>query len=100
MHHFAHFHFRGSRTTLDLTVLDRELSYGFCTKCNSKAFNTNIETKEPYPTAKKKEKKFSSEFPLKGVYGGSGRFFTFSKDNKGLVTKTLSIFLKLTITVV
>ena len=99
MHRFAHFHFRGSRTTLDLTALDLELSYGFCTKCNSKAFNTNIETKEPYPTAKKK-KNFSSEFPLKGVYGGSGRFFTFSKENKGSVTKTLSIFLKLTIIVV
>lgn len=99
MHRFAHFHFLGSRTTLDLTALDLELSYEFCSKYNSKAFNTNIETKEPHPTAKKK-KNFSSEFPLKGVYGGSGRFFTFLKENKESVTKTLSIFLKLTITVV
>ena len=55
MHRFAHFRFLGSRTTLDLTALDLELSYEFCSKYNSKAFNTNIETKEPYPTAKKKK---------------------------------------------
>ena len=99
MQRFAHFHFLGFHTTLDLTALAFELSYEFCSQCNLKALNSNNETKEPNPFTKNK-KIFSSEFPLKGVYQGSGSFFAYLKKNNKLGTKTQSIFFKLTLTVV